>query len=194
MNKILNISGILAAIVISLALFSSCTNLQEARLAALNNQPHVPKCPPGYHWDYQHGGCVPDNPACAPGFHWVQNLGCVPDCPLGYHNDSKTGDCVPDEIVKYYHNIPVTFTTGMLKFNDTGALNNVLAYLESDYETWNDNYESQYPNLTADQLDSLDTVTGFDEFKTVRDFENLFGAKFQSSRSHIETQEIIWCD
>lgn len=96
-------------------------------------------------------------------------------------------------IIYLYAGVNVIFeTTGnMLKFNSTADVNAVLNQLETDYEAHNTNYENQYPNLTADELDDMDIQTGFDEFKPFRDFENLFTG-FSSKRGEIETTEASW--
>jgi hypothetical protein len=81
--------------------------------------------------------------------------------------------------------------TNMLKFNSTADVSAVLNQLDIDYETYNDNYENQYPNLTADQLDALDQQNGFDQFKPYKDFENLFSG-FYSKRAEVENIENAW--
>lgn len=63
--------------------------------------------------------------------------------------------------------------------------------LDANYETRNANYENQYPTLTDDQLDSVDLLTGFDEFKKFREFESLFSG-YVSKRSQLETIENTW--
>ena len=92
-----------------------------------------------------------------------------------------------------YAGVSVLFeiASGILKFNSVSDVATVLNQLDTDYEAYNDNYESQYPNLTAEQLDDMDEQTGFDEFKPYRDFESLF-AGFYSKRGEIENMEISW--
>lgn len=53
------------------------------------------------------------------------------------------------------------------------------------------NYENQYPTLTAEQLDSVDIVKNFDEFYTFRQFEALFTG-YSSKRLQIEGIENTW--
>ncbi len=79
----------------------------------------------------------------------------------------------------------------ILKFNNVADVNAVINQLDADYDAYNDDYDSQYPNLTAEQLDDMDEQNGFDEFKKFKDFENLFGG-FYSKRSEIENIEIFW--
>jgi hypothetical protein len=79
----------------------------------------------------------------------------------------------------------------MLKFNSTGDVSAVLNQLDVDYETYNTNYESQYPNLTAEQLDDMDEQNNFDQFKPFKDFELLFSG-FYSKRAEIENIELSW--
>jgi len=79
----------------------------------------------------------------------------------------------------------------MLKFNNIGDVSAVLNQLDVDHETYNANYESQYPNLTADQLDAMDEQNNFDQFKPFKDFERLFSG-FYSKRAEVENIEIAW--
>lgn len=96
-------------------------------------------------------------------------------------------------IVVNYAGVNITYETQakILKFNSVADINKVIDQLDTDYENYNTNYENQYPDLTADQLDSVDQITGFDEFRTYRDFENMF-PYFTSKRSNIETIENTW--
>ena len=96
-------------------------------------------------------------------------------------------------IIYMYAGVQVIFDAAgnILKFNSTADVNTVLNQLEADYETHNQNYENQYPNLTAEQLDDMDEQTGFDQFKPMRDFENLF-AGFTSQRAIAEGIEAAW--
>jgi hypothetical protein len=96
-------------------------------------------------------------------------------------------------ITAYYAGVAITFdaANNRLKFNSTTDVFTVINQLNADYETHNDNYESQYPNLTAEQLDDMDDQTGFDEFKPYRDFEKLFTG-FNSKRAELEALEINW--
>lgn len=196
-QRMLIILSLLSTILFFLFI-NSCSKLEQSQLDAFSKKssvmkPNVSDCGVGYHWDYTLRRCVPD---CPDGYFYNALLGrCEMQCPVGYHNDPETGNCVADDITKYFHGIPVTLTNGMLKVSDTAALNTILAALENDYETWNTNYENQYPNLTADQLDSVDQITGFDEFKPLEDFENLFNQYgFTSKRTVLESQEDTWLD
>ena len=79
----------------------------------------------------------------------------------------------------------------ILKFASASDYNLVLQQLETDYESFNDNYENQYPGLTEEQLDELDEQNGFDEFTPMKEFEALFGG-FCSKRNEIEAVENTW--
>ena len=97
------------------------------------------------------------------------------------------------EVTGTYAGVTIRYETNnnILRFNSIQDVNTVLDQLDADYENHNDNYDNQYPNLTADQLDDMDAQTGFDEFKPFRDFENLFSG-FSSKRAAIENTEITW--
>lgn len=79
----------------------------------------------------------------------------------------------------------------ILKFSSAADFNAVVDQLEVDYESYNTNYENQYPNLTAEQLDDMDEQNNFDQFKPFKDFEKLFPG-FYSKRSEIEGIENAW--
>lgn len=79
----------------------------------------------------------------------------------------------------------------MLKFNSQTELATVLDKLEADYETYNSNYENQFPSYTADQLDYQDSISNFNEWQTVENFENLFTG-FSSKGKLLFTQESNW--
>jgi hypothetical protein len=105
MKKLILALGISATIFSVFIFANSCSKLGEGQLAALlrSSKPNVTDCPPGYHWDFEHGGCVPDDPACADGYHWDPDYGgCIPDCPLGYHNAPPDGACVVDAPEPYF--------------------------------------------------------------------------------------------
>ncbi len=97
------------------------------------------------------------------------------------------------EITSTYAGVTITYEIGnnILRFNSSDDVNTVLDQLDADYENYNDNYENQYPNLTEDQLDDMDAQTGFDEFQTFRNFENLFSG-FSSKRAEVENTETDW--
>ncbi len=96
-------------------------------------------------------------------------------------------------ITAYYAGVAITFdaANNRLKFNSTTDVFTVINQLNADYETHNDNYEAQYPNLTAEQLDDMDDQNGFDEFKPYKDFEKLFTG-FYSKRAELEALEMNW--
>ncbi|HEV8083708.1 MAG TPA: hypothetical protein VGP55_10920 [Chitinophagaceae bacterium] len=164
--------------------FVSCTKMNQSPLnskelvSSSKVIPYVPQCNSGYHWD----------------FYWKK---CIADCPTGYHNDSITGACVvnggnPPIIVSYAGvNISYYTTSHTLSFNSTSDVNTVLNQLDADYENYNTTYENQYPNYTALQLDSLDSINNFDQLQSYRNFEAKFSG-YTSKRSTIETIETTW--
>lgn len=101
-------------------------------------------------------------------------------------------DC-PEEFPVQYAGVDIVYevNSDILRFNSAADLETVLNQLDVDYETHNNNYENTYPTLTPEQLDDMDEVTGFDEFATFRNFENLF-APFTSKRAEIEAVEELW--
>lgn len=114
--------------------------------------------------------------------------------PNFYQTDpTATAETALGTIATVYAGVTVTFLANenILKFNSTLDANAVLDQLDNDYETHNTNYENQYPTLTAEQLDDMDIQTGFDQFKTFRDFENLFTG-YSSKRVEVENIEIAW--
>jgi hypothetical protein len=96
-------------------------------------------------------------------------------------------------IVYNYAGVSITyeFNENILKFNSAADVNTVVDQLDADYESYNDSYESQYSNLTADQLDDMDDQNNFDEFTSLKNFETLFSG-FSSKRLQIETTENTW--
>jgi hypothetical protein len=99
----------------------------------------------------------------------------------------------PCEITASYAGVNITYETagGILRFNSASDFNAVVDQLEADYDSYNDNYDSQYPNLTPQQMDDVDAANNFDEFKPYKDFENLFNG-FYSKRAEIEGVENTW--
>ena len=94
-----------------------------------------------------------------------------------------------------YGGVIVTYEAAdcILKFNSIGDLKAVIDQLDADYDNYNDDYDSQYPNLTEEQLDDMDEQNGFDEFQTFKNFENMFGG-FCSKRAEIDNTELTWLD
>lgn len=140
----------------------------------------------------------PNVPQCNPGQHWSLYLQkCVDDCPTGYHNDSITGACVLDggnpPIIISYAGVNISYYTSnhILGFNDTNDVNTVLNQLDADYENYNTTYENQYPNFTALQLDSLDSVKNFDQLQAYKNFEAKFSG-YTSKRRIFENNETTW--
>jgi len=104
-------------------------------------------------------------------------------------NWDATITCTPP-ITKTYAGVTITYEplNGILRFNSASDVNTVLNQLDADYDTYNDNYDAQYPNYTAAQLDYVDSINNFDEFKKYKDFENLFTG-YSSMRKQIEITE-----
>jgi len=99
----------------------------------------------------------------------------------------------PSSITKTFAGVSIKYyaSTGLLQFNNDTDLSSILDSLDAQYETYNANYENQYPTLTSDQLDSVDIVKNFDEFYTFRQFESLFPG-YASKRLQIEGIENTW--
>jgi hypothetical protein len=124
---------------------------------------------------------------------------------FGYHLDVETYNsnssdeweavlnCSSGDVTASYAGVDITYeaASGLLNFNSITDVNIVLDQLELDEETYNNNYESQYPNYTADQLDNMDDINNFDEFQSYRDFENLFPG-YASKRQQVENTEVAW--
>jgi hypothetical protein len=114
---------------------------------------------------------------------------------LNFYETEPTGSAVAElgTLVTMYAGVPITYEANgcILKFNSAADVNTVLSQLETDNDSYNDDYDSQYPNLTEEQLDDMDDQNGFDEFKTYKDFEGLFNG-FCSKRGEIEVTETAW--
>jgi len=153
------------------------TPLNSQKLASKVN-PNVLQCNPGYHWDW----------------FWKK---CIVDCPTGYHNDSITGSCVKDggtpPVIISYAGVNISYYTAshLLGFNNDSDVNKVLDQLDADYENYNTAYENQYPNFTAFQLDSLDSVRSFDQLQSYKNFEAKFSG-YTSQRRIFENNETTW--
>ncbi len=179
MKKILSVLLILFSFI-----FFSCTKTQLDNSSAQNEisggkiNPQVLQCNAGQHWDF-----------------YLRK--CVDDCPSGYHNDSITGACVADggnpPIIISYAGVNISYytTNHILSFNSSTDVNTVLDQLDADYENYNTIYENQYPNFSALQLDSLDSVNNFDQLRTYKNFEGKF-AGLTSQRSIFENNETTW--
>ncbi|QRN94517.1 C-type lectin domain-containing protein [Archangium violaceum] len=121
------------------------------------------------------------------------NAGCAPVVDDWDGNDEF--ECIADSnsVTITYANVPVTYETsnGVLRFNSADDLYAVINQLEADYETYNTNYENQYPNLTAEQMDVVDEQNNFDEFVPYKNLERQLSG-FTSKRSRIEVVERTW--
>lgn len=95
--------------------------------------------------------------------------------------------------IKVYGGVSISYysSTGMLKFNSAADIATVLDKLESDYETYNTNYENQFPTYTADQLDVQDSISNFNQWQPVEAFEALFTG-FLSKRKDLDNKENTW--
>lgn len=115
------------------------------------------------------------------------------DCLPGYHWDPILRQCVQNDITVTYAGVSITYepSTGMLNFNSINNVNTVINQLDADNDTYNNNYDNQYPNYTVTQLDSMDVINNFDEFKKFKDFENLFPG-YSSKRKQIVNTENTW--
>jgi len=111
----------------------------------------------------------------------------------GAANITSVSPCPVPEITATYAGVTITYEVynHILRFNSTNDFNSVVDQLEADYDTYNDNYDAQYPNLTPEQMDDIDVTNNFDEFATYKNFENLFSG-FISKRSQIESTENAW--
>jgi hypothetical protein len=99
----------------------------------------------------------------------------------------------PTGIVKAFGSVNITYYSAskLLRFNAESDLAYVLDKLEADYETYNTNYENQYPNYDANQLDIQDSILNFNEWQTVDNFEALFSGRV-SKRKDLLTLENNW--
>lgn len=111
-----------------------------------------------------------------------------------YQTDpTATAEATLGTIATVYAGVTITYEADgcILKFNSAADANAVLDQLQAEYDAYNDDYESQYPNLTEEELDDMDEQNGFDEFHTYKNFEAMFGG-FCSKRAEIETVENTW--
>ncbi len=111
-----------------------------------------------------------------------------------YQTDpTATGGITLGTIATVYAGVTITYEADncILNFGSEADLKAVIEQLDADYDDYNDDYDSQYPNLTEEELDDMDEQNEFDEFKKFRDFENLFGG-FCSKRAELENEENIW--
>lgn len=81
-------------------------------------------------------------------------------------------------------------TDGKSVFTDRQHFEDCIECLEQEVEDYNDTYESQYPEATAEQLDSLDIVNSFNEWQPLIQFENQ--KSLVSLRSIVEAQSEQW--
>jgi hypothetical protein len=66
----------------------------------------------------------------------------------------------------------ITKSADWLVFPDSLSFERCAFCLEEQVEAYNDHYESQYPNATAEELDSLDEVNNFDTWGPLTQFED----------------------
>lgn len=103
-------------------------------------------------------------------------------------NENKNIDSTQCAIAKS----TVYLEKGKLVFQDMEHFEQCAECLEQEYDTYNDNYETQYPSLNPEELDSMDLVNGFDEWTSYIQFESLFN--FNSLRAKIENEIVQWLD
>lgn len=111
-----------------------------------------------------------------------------------YETDpTATAEATLGTIVVGYAGVAITYEANgcILRFNSLEDINAVLDQLEAEYDEYNDDYESQYPNMSAEELDDMDEQNNFDEYKTYKDFENMFNG-FCSKRAEVEAAENTW--
>jgi hypothetical protein len=100
----------------------------------------------------------------------------------------------PGEVTATYAGVTITYETNnnILRFNSASDFDAVVNQLDLDYENYNDTHDNSYdPNLTVDQMDSIDDATGFDEFYPFKAFENLFSG-LVTKRMQFESLENTW--
>ncbi|MDX2304392.1 MAG: hypothetical protein NW226_16420 [Microscillaceae bacterium] len=73
---------------------------------------------------------------------------------------------------------------------DNNHIQQALDYLESEYETWNDSFESQWVHLNDNDYNAKADQLSFDEDRPLKNFETSFG--HSSLRAKIETQINAW--
>jgi hypothetical protein len=111
-----------------------------------------------------------------------------------YQTDpTATAEATLGTFTTVYAGVTITYEADgcILKFNSMADVNTVINQLNADYDSYNNDYDSQYPNLTDEELDDMDEQNGFDEFQTFKNFEALFGG-FCSKRAEIESVENTW--
>lgn len=79
---------------------------------------------------------------------------------------------------------------GILAFQDTQRFQEVYDCLNNAYETWNDDFEATYGNLSEDDYEAMAISLGFDEDQPLIDFENHFGTS--SYRRQLEAAIAVW--
>lgn len=86
----------------------------------------------------------------------------------------------------------ITVQNGMLRFQSSAHLLQVLSQLENEKEVWNDNFESQWSSLDDDTFNAKAEQLNFDEDQPLKDFESLFS--LSSLRNKISLEEDTWLD
>jgi hypothetical protein len=84
----------------------------------------------------------------------------------------------------------VSYSNGMLVFNDTLHFKNVMQSLENEYEAWNDQFEATWGYLSSELYDKKAEQLRFDEEKPLKDFAKRFG--LTPLKSKINTEQDIW--
>jgi hypothetical protein len=80
----------------------------------------------------------------------------------------------------------------MLVFQDMEHFEQCAICLENEYETYNDQYEAQYPDATPEELDALDSINNFNQWAPYLQFEN--NLNLSSLRAKIEGESELWLE
>lgn len=80
----------------------------------------------------------------------------------------------------------------MLVFQDMDHFEKCAICLEYEYDLYNDQYDSQYPEATAEELDALDSINNFNQWEPFLQFEN--SLYFSSLREKVENEHTQWLE
>lgn len=105
---------------------------------------------------------------------------------VGFRTDLDTLDYVDCPAI-----LDSVYKSGdMLVFKNEEHFEKCALCLEMKYNTYNDQYDAQYPNATPEELDSLDLINNFDQWAPYLEFEDILG--FSSLRARIEEEILQW--
>jgi hypothetical protein len=79
---------------------------------------------------------------------------------------------------------------GMLSFIDMDHFRKTLTCLENELESHNLSFDQAYSSTPTEQLDNIADNIGFDDWKPLVEFEQLFN--YSSRRAYIENQVVTW--